>query len=133
MTNHPVPDRSHKTPNFVKTAENDALDIGRAEGRLSDGRPYRAEYWCRDQVTMLTIFFSALGLEAATDSDLGQLLVSERLIRFGDGPRYVAGARFTDPSGHELWSVNVVVGDDEDLFVEESRPLTSYKPDAPGS
>jgi hypothetical protein len=45
----------------------------------------------------------------------------------------MAGARFTDPSGHELWSVNVVVGDDEDVFVAESVPLTSYEHDAPGA
>jgi len=35
---YPKPDRSDQTPNFVKSAENDAIDIGWNEGNLSDGR-----------------------------------------------------------------------------------------------
>ncbi len=126
MVNYAVPDRSNKTPNFVKTPENDALDIGWAEGTFSDGRPYRAESWCQDQVTVLTIFFSTLGLEAATNTELAQLLVREHLLTFTGADRFVSGVRFRDPSGHELWSVNVVIGDDESIFVEDNVPLTPY-------
>lgn len=136
--NYPAPDRSNQRLNFGKTAEDDTLDIGWAEGTLSDGRPYRAECWCQDQVTMLTIFFSTLGLERATDADLEQLLVREKLVSFKVGNRFVRGARFVDPSSHELWSVNVVVGDDEDTFIADSVPLNVYArrvepPPAPGS
>ena len=68
--NSPVPDRGNQRLNFAKAPGDDTLDIGWAKGTLSDGRPYRAECWCQDQVTMLTIFFSTLGLQAATDADL---------------------------------------------------------------
>jgi hypothetical protein len=87
---------------------------------------------------MLTIFFSTLGLERATDADLEQLLVREKLVSFKVGNRFVSGARFVDPSSHELWSVNVVVGDEEDTFIADSVPLNPYArrvepPPAPGS
>lgn len=39
--NYPAPYRSSHTPNFVKTPENDVLDLCWAEGVLSDGRPFR--------------------------------------------------------------------------------------------
>jgi hypothetical protein len=32
-------------PNIEKNPENDVLDIGWAEGNLSDGWPYRMECW----------------------------------------------------------------------------------------
>ena len=61
--NYAKPDRSNFTPNFRKTPENPDLDIGWAEGSLSDGRPYRLECWAADQITNITVFVSRLGLE----------------------------------------------------------------------
>lgn len=40
-----TPDRSDLVPNFRPTDENDVVDVGWCNGVLSDGRPYRAEYW----------------------------------------------------------------------------------------
>jgi hypothetical protein len=31
-----------------------------------------------------------------------------------------------DPSGNEMWAVNVAVGDEDDLFVEDSVPFKRY-------
>ena len=53
---YPKSNRSNQTQNYVKSEENTVLDIGWNEGILSDGRPYRAECWAEDQVTMLTFF-----------------------------------------------------------------------------
>src|SRR5919108_979088 len=111
---YPKPDRSAFQPNFVKTPENDVLDIGWNEGQLTDGRPYRMEFWCQDQVSVLTYFFSTKGLENATNAELKALLVREGLVSFVSDRQYVSGAQLTDASGHEMWSVNVVVGDDAD-------------------
>ena len=56
----PKVDRSNFTPNFTKSPENDAVDIGWSEGNLSDGRPYRLECWAQDQITNITIFVSRI-------------------------------------------------------------------------
>jgi hypothetical protein len=123
---YPKPDRSKIKPNFSKTPENDAVDIAWQEGVLSDGRPYRAEYWCQDQISMVTFFISTIGLENATNDDFKRLLETENLNKFKPGYSYVQAHRFTDPSGNDLWSINVMVGDDENTYVEAGVPLLPY-------
>lgn len=127
MITYPKPDRSRFTPNRVKTEANDTLDIGWAEGVMRDGRPWRAESWCQDQVTFLTFFFSALGLEQATNADLTALLKAEDLVRYtGDeGESYTGGRLIMDDAGQDIWEVVVVIGDDE-LYVSSSPKLRPY-------
>jgi len=108
---YPKPDRSDRRPNFTKTAENDALDIGWDEGRLSDGRPFRVEMWAQVQVSYLNCFFSAVGLEHLGRRELQQFLERESLIRFRSEKRYVGGRLMTDASGNQMCDVNVVIGD----------------------
>jgi len=122
----PKPDRSNVEPNFSKNGENEALDIAWQEGVLADGRPFRGEYWCQDQISTITFFFSTLGLENASKEDFERLLESENLVKFKPGQRYLTPVKWMDPSGNEMWSLNVVVGDDDGTFVEGGRPFTGY-------
>lgn len=126
MPEYPRPDRSSFTPNLHKSAENPALDLGWAEGTLKDGRPYRAECWAEDGMTSLTLFFSTKGIERFTDAEFAALLEAEGLIQFIGERRYVAAAPFTDASGNAMWSVTVVVGDDEDTYVVDQVALRRY-------
>jgi hypothetical protein len=125
--NHfPKPDRSDQRPNSVKTADNDVIDIGWDEGVFRDGRPYRVEAWCQDQVTSLTFFWSISDMPMATKEDLAKILVDEGLLRFTSEKHFVYGRQFVDPSRRRMWSVNVVVGDDEETYVRDSCRLKSY-------
>jgi hypothetical protein len=126
MPKYQRPDRSAFTPNSQKSEENPALDIGWAEGKLKDGRAYRAECWAEDGVTSLTFFFSTIELENRTNADFAALLEAEGLLRFTGARRYVAARTLTDPSGNAMWSVNVVVGDDENTFVSDTVLLRAY-------
>ena len=126
MPQYPRPDRSDFEPNLHKSDENPALDVGWAEGKLRDGRPYRAECWAEDGVTSLTLFFSTIGLESFTDADFAALVEAEGLVQFTGERRYVAAAPLTDSSGNDMWSVNVVVGDDEETFVIDQLQLRGY-------
>ena len=123
---YPKPDRSRSTPNRVKTEANDTLDIGWAEGMMRDGRPWRAEAWCQDQVTCLNFYFSSRGLENATDDDLAALLSDEALVRFRDEERFAEGRLMKDDSGRDIWEVTVALGDDEATYVDASFPLAPY-------
>jgi len=125
MSTYPKPDRTRFTPNRVKTDADDTLDIGWAEGVMRDGRPWRAEAWCQDQVTFLTFFFSSLGIEKATNDDLTTLLEVEGLVRFVGEEKYVEGRLTRDDAAHDIWKVVVVVGDDE-LYVSSSPALRPY-------
>src|SRR5689334_5842349 len=118
MPHYPKPDRSDFVPNFHKTEDNDVLDIGWAEGVLSDGRPYRLECWCQDQLTCQTLFLSSIGLEDLEEGGVVALLEREKLTQFTSTDKHVTARPFRDPSGNDLLSINIVVGDDESTFVE---------------
>ena len=123
---YPKPDRSDQVRNFVKSADNETLDIGWSEGALSDGRPYCAECWAEDQLTLLTLFLSSLGMESYTDDMFRALLEAEGLVRFLTDDRYVSAKRFMDAGGNDVWSVNIVIGDDETLFAKDNVHLNAY-------
>ncbi len=123
---YPKPDRSDFTPNFQKTAENDAIDIGWAEGCLSDGRPFRLECWCQDQVTNLQIFFARHGLEHLDREGIQSFLERENLVQFVSPKRYASGKPWRDPKGQDMWSIAVVVGDENETYVSGGPLLSPY-------
>jgi hypothetical protein len=124
---YPKPDRSKLVPNFVKTAENDVLDIGWAEGELSDGRPYRAEYWAQDQIGMVTFFFSVNGMEAHTDPMFQDLLVKEGLVEFPQAKVHLSARPLLDWSGNRMWSVNVVLDAEDGVFARARFPFNRFE------
>jgi hypothetical protein len=126
MAQYPKPDRSDFTPNFNKTEDNDVLDFGWAEGVLSDGRPYRLECWCQDQVTSETFFISSVGLEDLDEAGVVALLEREKLVHFTSTKRYVGVKPFRDASGNALLSINIVVGDEDGTFVEGGPAINRY-------
>ena len=124
---HPKPDRSNYLPNFAKTDENDQLDIGWNEGFLSDGRPYRIECWAQDQITSVTVFVPAAGLENNSNGQFAELLERERVVWFKPGVEpSVYAIPLTDASGNSVWSINVVIGIDTDPALADSVPLRPY-------
>ncbi len=130
---YPMPDRSQFKPNHVKSDENPEIDIGWDEGIFDDGRPYRAEAWALDGVTMLTVFFSSVGLEGASQAELVQYLEREDFLRLlSDKARAYIGVRpLEDSSGQPLWSVNIVIADDEQQ--QYASDGTSLKPHLVGA
>lgn len=125
-SNFPKPDRSNFTPNFSKTPENDVIDLGWNEGTLSDGRPYRFECWCQDQLTCVTFFVSSVGLEHLDRTGIQKLLEREQLVHFLSDERYASARPLVDPSGNPMLSINVVVGDDEETFTSGGPILIPY-------
>lgn len=123
---YPVPDRSKQKVNLVKD-EDGVLDIGWCDGVMSDGRPFRAEMWAQEGVSALTIFFSTVGLDQADDAAAVQLVLSERLVTMRPGAEDRISAKvWTDDAGHSVWSVNVVVGYDDEEFTAGSVPLFPF-------
>lgn len=92
---------------------------------MKDGRPYLIEVWAQDQVTSLTCFFSTEGLPELTSDGACELLEREGLVVW-NARRSAGLRRFIDASGNELWSVNIVVGDTEDTFVNSHVPLRPF-------
>ena len=130
----PKPDRSDARPNLAKTAENPVLDIGWNEGFLSDSRFYRVEAWAENQVSSITVFMSTNGIENYSNPQFADLLEREQLIAYHPGRRRSAFAMpCTDASGNSLWSVNVVIGDDEETFVDLLIAMRPYANGVPST
>lgn len=124
------PDRSNFTPNFQRIDDDDIIDIGWAEGELSDGRPYRLECWNEDGLSSITYYFSIEGMESATKESLADLLVSEGLIEFADpSSRYVTMVILPDASNNKMFTVSVLIGDETTIYADDKRPINPY----PGS
>lgn len=79
---YPAPNRANHKPNLDLTPEKDYVDVGWSGGRLSDGRPFRVEYWYWEEVSILTYFMSTKGIEDATEGYFKGLLVDEGLLTF---------------------------------------------------
>jgi hypothetical protein len=123
---YPKPDRSDHQPNDRKTAENDRLDIGWADGVLSDGRPFTMELWAMDQTTFFQGFFSAIGLEELDRGQLQELLEREGLVRFVSEKRFAGGRLITDRSGNRMWEINIVVDDEDEFYAESGVSFARY-------
>jgi hypothetical protein len=121
-----MPDRSKRPPQSVKD-EDGIVDIGWCDGVLSDGRPFRAEMWAQDGVSLLTIFFSTIGLEDLVQAQIKNLIVVEGLARFRPGaPERCESRKVVDDAGNAAWSVNVVIGDEDGTFFSEAVPIFPY-------
>lgn len=120
------PDRSDYVPNLTKQSGNDPLDTGWFEGQLSDGRPFRAERWEQDHLKVLTLFFSMEELEHLSQTSLRNLLAKEGLVTFL-GPAFVMGSAFSDASGHQLWSVSVIMAEHGKVLARERFELHTYE------
>ncbi len=88
----PKPDLSAFIPHPSQEDIDGERDIGWAEREWKDGRPYRAELRSWKDLTVVTFFFSTLGLETAEGSDLAALLDKESMVgRILRDPRGLPG------------------------------------------
>jgi hypothetical protein len=123
----PAPDRSGHSVKLQKDSEG-CLDLGWCEGVLFDGRPFRAETWVQDQITMVTFFFSAMGIEDVDDLRLSSVMESEGLVTYKEGTRRRKNEChiIADSSGNAMWSVNIPIGVEDEVFVASVVPYFSY-------
>ena len=122
---YPSIDRTNYQVCKVKNGDG-ILDIGWTEGILSDGRPYRAELWAQDQITVLTVFFSVLGLEDFDTAALSRLIETHGIVSFGSLSAPISASLFQDEKENMFWSVNIAVGDEESTFIKSSATIHSY-------
>ncbi|MEQ8201727.1 MAG: hypothetical protein ABRQ24_09955 [Syntrophomonadaceae bacterium] len=122
---YPAPNRSSFKPSRIK-GEDGAIDIGWNEGMTSDGRPYRAEMWACDQISMLTIFMSNRSLEEATREDLIDYLEKEGLVKYRGTKKFLHPVLVYDDANNPMWSINITIGDDEETFADTGFDIKPY-------
>ena len=92
------------------------VNIGWYAGLLDENRPFFAECWAVDGMTLLTMFVSTLGIENETPEELEQ--------RFLD--RGYPEVRKFAADGNEFYSINVTVGVDDEPAVIEGASIFSW-------
>ena len=121
-----VPDRSDITPNFSPTDENDVVDVGWCNGVLSEGRPYRAEFWVQDQLTLVTFLFSTSGIENYSNEQHSHFLEAENLIKFRGDKRSVGSMAIRDASDNEMWSITACIHDTSEIYADTELKFNNY-------
>jgi hypothetical protein len=86
------------------------------------------ELWAQDQLTCLTVFFSTADLEQLSNEAARDLLEREGVLKNNPGSSYrSAYARpLKDSSGNPIWSVNVVLAAEEDIYADAPGPFLPY-------
>jgi hypothetical protein len=129
---YPKPDRSDQVRKLTKD-EHGVIDIGWCDGVISDGRPFVAEMWAQDGISMLTIFFSSEGIDHLTSDQLKDLVAKEGLVTFrAENESYCEAAEHEDRVGNAMWSINIVVGSEDETFLTGSVPIFAYSQSSSG-
>ena len=126
----PMPDRSHIKRNHL-FSEGD-IDLGWSSCTADHGnykRPFYIEIWASaGHVTMISFFFSRIGIEDMTKEDALGMLTGAGLIEcVANTP--IELLRTEDRQGHPIWSINLTVGADNTIYITKSPPYQSYADD----
>ena len=109
------PDRfyplNYTTEYVPERNEYDEVNIGWYAGMVDEKRPFYAECWAWEGITMLTISISADGIEDMTDEELDKLFQSAKYYRQRDpGHNLPKVDKFNGKDGHEYFVLNLTVG-----------------------
>ena len=76
---------------------------------------------------MITVFFSIIGLEHLGGEAITPFVEQEGLVSFRNtGSTYCTASIWLDDGGNQLWSVNIVVGDEDQTYIDNSIPIFPY-------
>ncbi len=127
LINFPRPCRVAYVPSPLEPDEDGVMDVGYQTGRLSDGRAYRMECWRMDDMLMLTVMFSDIGLEAYCRADMYILLECEGLLQFAGRKRPLQAARTQDDIGQGMWALNLMLANARGTYSRLLVKLHRYK------
>ncbi len=120
-----LPMVDHADRLFPGRSEHGEYNVGWNAGEYEKGRPFFAECWAEDGVTMLTIFVSAQGMEETTAEQLDEHFRRIGFYKAVSEDRGMECLRFKDDAGNEFFSLNLLVGAEDDVFME-GAPILPY-------
>ena len=120
------PDRSNYIVSAKEPDDDGVLDLGFAKGSFSDGRPYKIECWCMDELVMATVLFDDALMTAWKRLDFALFLELEELFKYNGKP-LVQATRMQDDAGCSIWAVNVMLKNAKGRQAEILRPLQRYR------
>ncbi len=118
----PILDHTEEVPGRNEYGE---FNIGWNAGLLEENRPFFAECWAADQMTMLTINVSAKGIEEKTRDEIDRCFQDVGYYSYRGERQYPANVEKVEyPDGEEYFIVNLLLGtEDEPSLVNGARVL----------
>ncbi len=111
-------------------------NVGWSAGAYDEVRPFFAECWAEDGVTVLTVYISALGMEDATADELVAHLEEIGWLTCQEGSAPCECLRYEDKPGNVFHALNIRVGDEEKTYIEGaviySYSMLNPESDLPG-
>ncbi|WP_022763556.1 hypothetical protein [Butyrivibrio sp. AD3002] len=89
-------------------------------------RPYFLECWSGEGTTMITIFISTIGIEEYTVEEIEKMLIGSGLYSQKEGYRQAKAVSVKDSNDNSFFSVNIVVGLEEEDAVIEGPIIYSF-------
>lgn len=111
---------------FPKRNEFDDVNIGWNCGLLNPQRPYFLECWATEGLTILTIFISTRGIEDMSTKDMDAMLEEKKIYHKLPGSYPPDMKTFNDTNSNSFFSVNVVVGDEEKTYIDNSTKIYGF-------
>ena len=121
------PDRSDYQPSPFEPNEDGVMDVGYQKGFLSDGRPYHLECWRMDDMLMLTVIFSDMGLAAYGRKDMACLLEAEELVSFTGPKRFLQCGHLVDDGEQSMWAINTMLANAKGTYGRLLLELNRYR------
>ena len=116
----------HETWRFEDRTETGDTNIGWNCGFIGD-RPYFLEAWATDGITLITVFVSTERIEDYTPDDVEKMLTDVAGIYSKKEEAYESSiAKMFDGNGNEFFSVNVIVGLEDEPTVVESGVIHPF-------
>ena len=120
----PMIDHKEQMPGRNEYGE---VNIGWNAGLLEENRPYFAECWAVDQMTMLTICVSARGIEDKTPEEIDLWFQDAGYYSYRGEKKYPAKVRREKyPNGDEFFIVNLLVGEEGEPALIDGAPVIPW-------
>jgi hypothetical protein len=120
----PMTDHRGQVPGRNEYGE---INIGWNAGLLEKNRPYFVECWAADQSTYITIFVSTKGIENKSPEEMEQWFQDIGYFRYRGDKHYAAEVRrFGHPDGNEFFSINIVVGEEDEPALIDGAPIKPW-------
>ena len=94
------------------------VNIGWNAGVMDGNRPYFAECWATDGITMLTVFISTKGIEDMPHAEIAQKFADTGYYIPRENAHKPTVMEFTDTAGNGFFSINIAVGNEDEVFLD---------------
>lgn len=116
------PDKWLHTPvttSFIpRVNEHGEYNIGWNAGIVEGNRLFYAEVWATDGITMLTMNFSAKGIEEYSEKEIDTLLQNSGYYTAREGHKLPQIAKLSDGEGGQFFNVNIAVGYEDEIYID---------------